>query len=82
MAVASLNSSLTMLEQVRDKQAEFLAKANIDPNAIAAFKALIDHQIRVMLELAAAVKAAAAGDVAPAQMASLSLRLEEVSIGS
>lgn len=81
MAVASLNSSLKTLEQVRDKQAEFLSKAQIDPNAIAAFKALIDHQIRVMLELAAAVKAAAGGDVAPAQMAMLSLRLDEVRIG-
>jgi hypothetical protein len=80
MAVASLNSSLETLEKVRDKQAEFLARAKVDPNGIAAFKALIDHHIRVTLELAVAVKAAAAGDTAPAQMTALSLRLDEVSI--
>jgi hypothetical protein len=79
-ARASLSSSLATLEQVRDQQATFLEGKGVAPDAIAAFRKLIDHQIRNTLDLAVAVKKAATGDPSAAREMVMVLDLDRMAI--
>lgn len=75
---ATLTQSLRALEVVRDGDVRRAEPARYRE---AAARALIfDNAITVTLQLAAAVKAAAAGDTAPALAAVAVLRLDEVEV--
>lgn len=78
MLTATLTQSLRALEVVRDgdvRRADPLALREATARA-----AIITHAIGVTLQLAAAVKAAAQGDAAPAITAVAALRLDEMEV--
>ncbi|MFN3677268.1 MAG: hypothetical protein ACK4TC_14950 [Sphingomonas pseudosanguinis] len=75
---ATLTQGLRALEVVRYSDVR-----RADPVALreaTARAAIITHAIGVTLQLAAAVKAAAAGDIAPAVAAMTALRLDQVEV--
>ena len=75
---ATLTQSLRALEVVRDGDVRRAAPLTLrEAHACAA---ITTHAIDVTLQLAAAVKAAAAGDPAPALAAAAALRLDEVEV--
>ena len=79
MQRATFTMSLRALEVIRDGDARLLLAAD-RPMSAAAHSAIIDNVIAVALDLAQAVKAAAAGDIDAARLAILDLRLDEVEI--
>ena len=77
---ATLAQSLRALEVVRDGDVRRAAPLTL--REAHARAAIMTHAIGVTLQLAAAVKAAAAGDTAPAIAAMAALRLDEVEVKS
>jgi hypothetical protein len=79
MQRATLSASLRALEVVRDGGAEVLRAAGESASA-AGHTSIIDNAIRATLDLAHAVKAAAAGDMAPAWEAIDLLALDQIEV--
>lgn len=77
---ATLTLSLRALEVVRD--GDLRRSAPLTAREAAARAVIIDNAIAVTLQLAAAVKAAAAGDIAPSAAAVDALRLTELEVRS
>lgn len=77
---ATLTQSLRALEVVRDGDTR--RSASLTPREAAARAAIVDNAIAATLKLAAAVKAAAAGDPAPAVAACAALCLDELEVRS
>ena len=74
----TLTQSLRALEVIRDAD---IRRADATQLREALGRGLIiDNAVAVALELAAAVKAAAAGDIAPAVAAMNALRLDQVEV--
>lgn len=76
---ATLTASLRALELVRDGDAQLLLKHG-RPDAAAARIAIIDNARIAAIELAVAVRAAAAGDIEPARRIAHDLRLDQLEI--
>lgn len=79
IARATLTQTLNALEVVKNGNADTLNAAGMVTTALAS-TAITDNAIGVMLELAAAVRAAAAGDLEPARAAMRDLRLDQLEI--
>ena len=77
---ATLTQILRALEVVRDGDTR--RSAPLTPREAAARAAIVDNAILATLQLAAAVKAAAIGDTAPAVSACAALRLDELEVRS
>lgn len=77
---ATLTQSLRALEVVRDADVHRADPAHYREAMARAL--IVDNAITATLQLAAAVKAAAAGDTAPAVAAAFMLRLDEVEVRS
>ncbi|USU13217.1 hypothetical protein NF701_05100 [Sphingomonadaceae bacterium OTU29THOMA1] len=75
----TLTMSLRALEVIRDGDARVLLAAD-KPASAAAHTAIIDNAIDATLTLAAAVKAAAAGDQEAARRVAEDLRLDELEV--
>lgn len=79
MQRATFTMSLRALKVIRDGDARLLLAAD-KPMSAAAHSVIIDNVIEIALDLASAVKAAAAGDIDAARCAILNLRLEELEV--
>lgn len=79
MQRATLTASLRALELIRDDGAERLIEARMFSTA-AAHTAIIDNAVRCTLDLAFAVKAAAAGDAGPARLAVAELSIDQIEV--
>lgn len=74
----TLTQSLRALEVVRDADVRRADPAHYREAMARAL--IVDNAVTVALQLAAAVKAAAAGDIAPAVAAMSALRLDQVEV--
>jgi hypothetical protein len=81
MQRATFTMSLRALEVIRDGDARLLLAAD-KPMSAAAHSVIIDNVIEIALDLASAVKAAAACDIDAARRAILNLRLDELEVRS
>ena len=79
IARVTFTQSLNALEVVKNGNADTLNAAGKPAMALASI-AITDNVIGVMLELAAAAIAAAAGDLEPARAAMRDLRLDQLEI--